>query len=65
VRKESSKGRFRLNDMPNAPLKLTAHIRAPADAKDQQIHFPAEVEAQPGQTDVRIVLDPKLQRPLP
>jgi uncharacterized GH25 family protein len=58
-------GRFRINDLPNVPLQLMAYIRVPESTKDRSIHFPARVNAEPGQTNVRILLDPKLQRPLP
>jgi protocatechuate 3,4-dioxygenase beta subunit len=57
-------GRFRINDIPNEPLELMAWIPT-RHPKDHVIHFPAYAKAEPGQTDVRIVLDPKLQRPLP
>jgi hypothetical protein len=55
-------GRFTIRGLPNVPLTLMAHIEPLPDAKDRKVHFPAHVEAQPGQTDVRIVLDPKLVR---
>ena len=58
-------GRFRINDLPSIPLQLLAYIQDPNNRKGGRIHFPARVNAEPGQTDVRIVLDPKLQRPLP
>lgn len=58
-------GRFRLEDLPNVPLELLAYIRSDENTKDRSIHFPARAQAAPNQTDVRIVLDPKLQRPLP
>ncbi|HEX2475015.1 MAG TPA: carboxypeptidase regulatory-like domain-containing protein [Lacipirellulaceae bacterium] len=58
-------GRFRIEDLPNEPLELMAYIRASETTKDRSIHFPAHANAEPGQTNVRIVLDPKLQRPLP
>jgi hypothetical protein len=57
-------GRFRIEDIPNEPLELMAWIPT-RHPKDNSIHFPAHAKAEPGQTDVRIVLDPKLQRPLP
>ena len=60
-----SDGQFRINELPNVPLQLLAYIQDPNNRKDGRIHFPARVNAEPGQTDVRIVLDPKLQRPLP
>jgi carboxymethylenebutenolidase len=58
-------GRFRLEDMPNVVLELTAYIRPKEGQGDGGIHFPATATVKPGQTNVRIVLDPKLQRPLP
>lgn len=58
-------GRFRIDDLPNVPLELLAYMRAPAGTNDRSIHFPARVHAEPGDSDVRILLDPKLQRPLP
>jgi protocatechuate 3,4-dioxygenase beta subunit len=60
-----AKGRFRIDDLPNVPLKLLAYIQPPEPRKERSIRFPASVNAEAGQTDVRIVLDPKLQRPLP
>jgi hypothetical protein len=58
-------GRFRIEDLPNEPLELMAYIQPAENTKDRSIHFPARAKAEPGQADVRIVLDPKLQRPLP
>jgi 5-hydroxyisourate hydrolase-like protein (transthyretin family) len=55
-------GRFAIRGVPNVPLTLMAYIRPPEDSKDRTIHHPAHVEAEPGQTDVRIVLDPNLAR---
>ena len=55
-------GRFTIHGVPDVPLTLMAYIRPPDDAEDRRIHFPARIEAEPGQTDVRIVLDPKLVR---
>ncbi len=55
-------GRFVIRGVPNEPLTITAYIRPPDNAKDPRIHFPAQAGAEPGQTDVRIVLDPKLVR---
>jgi protocatechuate 3,4-dioxygenase beta subunit len=65
TRPTGANGRFRIEDLPNVPLELLAYIRPPAETKDRIIHFPARVHSEPGQTDLRIVLDPKLQRPLP
>ena len=53
-------GRFTLRMLPNVPLELMAYIPPPEG--ETRIRFPARVEAEPGQTDVRIVLDPKLVR---
>jgi hypothetical protein len=47
------------------PLELLAYISAPEATKDRRILFPARVKVEPNQTNIRIVLDPKLQRPLP
>jgi hypothetical protein len=58
-------GKFRLEDLPNVPLELLAFIRNPNSRGGSSIPFPARVNAEPGQTNVRIILDPKLQRPLP
>ena len=55
-------GRFTIRGVPNVPLTLTAYIRPPDNAKDRRIRNAARIEAEPGQTDVRIVLDPKLVR---
>jgi protocatechuate 3,4-dioxygenase beta subunit len=55
-------GRFTITRVPNVPLTIMAYMEPSRDTKDRRIHFPAEVEAEPGQTDVRIVLDPKLVR---
>lgn len=58
-------GRFVLTDLPNVPLKLMAYVMPPADSKERFTRFPATVFVEPGQMNVRIKLDPKLQRPLP
>jgi hypothetical protein len=63
-RPTDAEGRFRIDDLPNVPLKLMAQMRSP-NPKDLSVHFPAWANAEPGQTDARLVLDPKLQRPLP
>jgi hypothetical protein len=55
-------GRFVIRGVPSVPLTLMAYIRPSDDAKDRTIRFTARVDAEPGQTDVRIVLDPKLVR---
>ncbi|MGD9634220.1 MAG: carboxypeptidase regulatory-like domain-containing protein [Pirellulales bacterium] len=58
-------GRFLLTELPNVPLKLMAYMKPPADSRERRMRFPATVFAEPGQMDIRIKLDPKLQRPLP
>jgi beta-lactamase regulating signal transducer with metallopeptidase domain/uncharacterized GH25 family protein len=55
-------GRFVIRGVPNEPLSLTAYMQPPQDGKSHQLRFVAHVEAEPGQTDVHIVLDPKLVR---
>ena len=55
-------GRFTLRYLPDSPLRLMAYIRPDASSKDRRIRFPAYVDVEPGQTDVKIVLDPKLVR---
>lgn len=52
-------GRFVLKDVPETSLSLMAYLRG----DESVIRFPAYADAEPGQTDVRIVLDPKLTRP--
>jgi beta-lactamase regulating signal transducer with metallopeptidase domain/protocatechuate 3,4-dioxygenase beta subunit len=55
-------GRFTIRGVPDLPLTLMAYIRPPDDATDRRIQFPAHVDAEAGETDVRILLDPKLVR---
>jgi hypothetical protein len=55
-------GKFTIQGVPNVPLMLMAYMWRPYDPKDAQIRFPVYVDAEPGETDVRIVLDPKLVR---
>jgi beta-lactamase regulating signal transducer with metallopeptidase domain/protocatechuate 3,4-dioxygenase beta subunit len=55
-------GRFTIRGVPNLPLTLTAYIRPADDAKDRTIDSSARVDVEPGDTDVRIVFDPKLMR---
>lgn len=55
-------GRFTMRELPNVPLSLMAYIPLPMGSTDRAIRFPSEVDAEPGQTDVQIILDPKLQR---
>jgi len=58
-------GRFMIPRVPNVPLSIMAHIPSPPDSKDRTIRFAATVDAMPGETDVRIVLDPKLHQGRP
>jgi hypothetical protein len=53
-------GRFTIRGVPDEPLTLMAYIRPPPDSGDRPIRLPTSVDAEPGQTDVRILLDPKL-----
>jgi hypothetical protein len=55
-------GRFMIREVPNLPLTLMAYIPPPSGSGDRRVLFPTTVDAEPGQTDVRIVLDPKLVR---
>jgi beta-lactamase regulating signal transducer with metallopeptidase domain/protocatechuate 3,4-dioxygenase beta subunit len=57
-----SDGKFVIRGVPNLPLRLTAYMQAAANPNGGRIYFPAHVDAEPGQTDVRILLDPKLVR---
>jgi hypothetical protein len=50
-------GRFRLQQLPDEPLSIMAYIKKPGDL---QIRFPAKVNAELNQQDIRIVLDPSL-----
>jgi len=54
-------GRFSISCLPNVPLTLAAYFPRAKDAKEPTYSY-VTVDAQPGQTDVRIVLDPKLAR---
>lgn len=51
------KGRFKLQQLPDLPLKLMAYINPKAG---NQIRFPAKVNVELNQQDIRIVLDPSL-----
>ena len=62
TRPTGNDGRFVIRGVPNVPLTLMAYIRPADDARDRTIRFPSRVDADAGQTDVRIVLDPKLVR---
>lgn len=55
-------GRFTMRHLPNAPLSLMAFFRSPPEVTDRTIRFPGNADADPGDTDVRIILDPKLSR---
>ncbi len=54
-------GRFTLRGMPNLPLTLKAFLM-PAGPNSRWGEFDAVADVEPGQTDVRIVLDPRLFR---
>jgi len=73
-------GRFAIRGVPDVPLSIMAHVPYAPGSKeretqvggvvkalssDRRIHFAAAVDAMPGETNVRIVLDPKLQRGRP
>jgi len=58
-------GRFVIEGVPKVPLALMAYIRNPPDSNDRTVRFAAKVDAMPGEKDVRIVLDPGLQRGRP
>src|SRR5262249_28085516 len=51
-------GKFIIRNVPDVPLSLMAYIRT----IQSSVHSPATADADPGQTDVRILLDPKLSR---
>jgi protocatechuate 3,4-dioxygenase beta subunit len=55
-------GRFTMKHLPNTPLSLMAFIPSPPDAVDRTIRFPTNADADPGDTDVQLILDPKLSR---
>lgn len=50
-------GRFKLQQLPDEPLALMAYIKSKAGG---QIRFPAKVNVELNQQDIRIVLDPSL-----
>lgn len=50
-------GRFKLQQLPDEPLAIMAYIRPKSD---NRIRFPAKVNAEMNQQDLRIVLDPSL-----
>jgi len=52
-----SKGRFRLTGLPDEDLQLMAYRSSPQGGT---IRFPALVNCERNQTDVRIILDPRL-----
>jgi hypothetical protein len=58
-------GRFRINGMPKATFRLMVFAPPPADAADRVIRYPARITVAAGQTDIRVVYDPKLKRTLP
>ena len=51
-------GRFKLQQLPDEPLAIMAYIKP--KGKDLRIRFPAKVNAELNQQDLRIVLDPSL-----
>jgi protocatechuate 3,4-dioxygenase beta subunit len=52
-------GRFTIEGVPNPPFSLVAFLTAPGGADSQKAGPSARVDVKAGQTDVRIVLDPK------
>jgi hypothetical protein len=50
-------GRFKLQQLPDEPLTIMAYIRTKGGG---QIRFPAKVNVELNQQDIRIVLDPSL-----
>jgi hypothetical protein len=50
-------GRFKLQQLPDEPLALMAYIRSKEGGR---IRFPAKVNVELNQKDIRIVLDPSL-----
>jgi beta-lactamase regulating signal transducer with metallopeptidase domain len=50
-------GRFKLQQLPDEPLAIMAYMKSSAD---ERIRFPAKVNVQLNQQDIRIVLDPSL-----
>jgi hypothetical protein len=55
-------GRFAMTRLPDAPLSLTAYLAEAENSVGLAIRFPAHVEVAPGDSDVRIVLDPRKLR---
>lgn len=51
------KGRFKLQQLPDEPLKLMAYMPTKGGGP---IRFPAKVDAELNQQDIRLVLDPSL-----
>lgn len=51
-------GRFKLQQLPDEPLAIMAYIRRSKEGGP--IRFPANVNAEMNQQDIRIVLDPSL-----
>lgn len=58
-------GRFRISGMPKATFRLMAFAPAPENATDRSIILPAQLFAESGDSEIRIVYDPKLKRKLP
>ena len=59
-------GHFRLEQLPDEPIQLTAYLRGarPVAAAGMPIRFPVELQPLLNQTDIRMVLDPRLSEPV-
>ncbi|MDZ4687244.1 MAG: carboxypeptidase-like regulatory domain-containing protein [Planctomycetaceae bacterium] len=58
-----SSGTFRLEQLPDKPIRLLARLRSSASA-GTRIAFPAELQPARNDTQIRIVLDPRLAVPV-
>lgn len=58
-------GRFSVVNLPDEPLTLMAYILPTPGSTDRTIRSPSRVDVEPNQTDVRILLDPRLVRKTP
>lgn len=58
-------GRFAARHVPDIPLRLRCFYLPEPGAKDLTLKILATVDAAPGQTDVRIVIDAEAVRPIP
>ncbi|TWU45653.1 hypothetical protein Q31b_08290 [Novipirellula aureliae] len=56
--KSDHQGRFSLKELPDEPLSIMAYF---ANPKGGPIRFPAKLDVDLHQQDIRIVLDPSLQ----